>query len=95
MRSHGGWAEVRKHGLKGQSSIKNDERILRESDFVADVLFQSNEAFDRKYDLKHLGYYLDRVAAIGAELDLGISFIFCRHFGKQKREQSLSFYFFW
>ena len=41
MRSHGGWAEVRKHGLKGQSSIKSDERILRKSDFVADVLSQA------------------------------------------------------
>ena len=53
--------------MKGEGSIKSNERILGESDFVADVLFQSNEAFDRKYELKHLGYDLDRVAAIGAE----------------------------
>lgn len=70
IRSLGGWSEVRKHGLMGQGPIKSDERILGESDFVADVLSQANEAFDRKHKSKHLGYDLDRVAARGAELDL-------------------------
>ena len=59
IRSLGGWAEVRKHGLKGQEHIKGDERILGESDFVADILSQANEKFERKYELKRLGYDLD------------------------------------
>jgi len=44
------------YGLKGQEHIKNDERILWESDFVADVLFQANEKFEPKYELKRVGY---------------------------------------
>ena len=28
IRSLGGWAEVKKHGLRGQDHIKSDERIL-------------------------------------------------------------------
>jgi len=48
----GGWAEVRKHGLRGQEHIKSDERILGELDFVADVLSHANEKFERKDGLK-------------------------------------------
>jgi putative transposase len=68
IRSLGGWAEVRKYGLKGQEHIKSDERILGESDFVADILSQANEKFERNYELKPLGYDLDQVAARVAEI---------------------------
>jgi putative transposase len=50
IRSRGGWTAVRKYGLKGQEHIKSDERILGESDFAADILFQANEKFERKYE---------------------------------------------
>jgi len=95
IRSLGGWSEVRKHGLKGQGHIKSDERILGESDFVADVLSQANEAFDRKYELKHLGYDLDRVAARVAEIyNIGADDIFLK--GKQqKRVKPRSLFCFW
>ena len=52
----------------GQDHIKSDERILGESDFVANVLSEADEAFERKYELKSLGYDLDRVAARVAEI---------------------------
>ena len=68
IRSLGGWAEVRKYGLKGQEHIKSDERILGESDFVDDILSQADEKFEHKYELKRLGYDLDQVAARVAEI---------------------------
>lgn len=73
----GGWSEVRKYGLKGQGHIKSDERILGESDFVADVLSNANEKFDRKYELKRLGYDIDRIAARVAEIyEIGVDDIY-------------------
>jgi len=95
IRSLGGWTEVRKHGLKGQDHIKSDERILGESDFVADVLSQANEKFERKYELKRLGYDLGRIAARVAEI-YGIEGedIFLK--GKQqKRVKARSLFCFW
>ena len=68
IRSLGGWSEIKKHGLKGRDHIKSDERILGESDFVSSVLSKAEEAFDRKYELKSLGYDLERVAARVAEI---------------------------
>ena len=47
--------------LEGQDRLKGDERILGESDFVMDVLSQANEKFSRQYELKRLGYDLERV----------------------------------
>jgi len=83
IRSLGGWSDVRKRGLKGRGHIKSDERILGEPDFVADILSQANEAFDRKYELKHLGYNLDRVAARVAEIyEIDVDDIFLK--GKQQ-----------
>jgi len=95
IRSLGGWTEVRKYGLKGQDHIKSDERILGESDFVADVLSQANEKFERKYELKRLGYDLGRIAARVAEI-YGIEGedIFLK--GKQqKRVKARSLFCFW
>jgi REP element-mobilizing transposase RayT len=96
IRSLGGWSEVRRHGLKGQGQhIKSDERILGESDFVADVISQANEAFDRKYELKRLGYDMDRIAARVAEvLEIEKDDIFLG--GKQqKRVKARSLFCFW
>ena len=95
IRSLGGWAEVRKHGLKGQQHIKSDERILGESDFVADILSQANEKFERKYELKRLGYDLDQVAGRVAEIyGIEVGDIFLK--GKQqKRVKARSLFCFW
>ena len=61
IRSLGGWDEVNKMRLTGQHRIKSDQRILGESDFVSDVLSESEEQFSRKYRLKSLGYDFEKV----------------------------------
>ena len=48
--------------LAGQDRIKSDQRILGESDFVMDVLSESEEKLSRKYRLKSRGYNFERVA---------------------------------
>ena len=95
IRSLGGWAEVRKYGLKGQEHIKSDERILGESDFVDDILSQADEKFEHKYELKRLGYDLDQVAARVAEIyGIDRENIFLK--GKQqKRVKARSLLCFW
>ena len=61
IRSLGGWAEARKLG-KGERRLKGDERILGDTQFVLDVLKESEERFERKYELKARGYNLDVLA---------------------------------
>ena len=61
IRSLGGWDEVKKMRLRGQDRIKSDQRILGESEFVSDVLSESEREFARKYRLKNLGYDFERV----------------------------------
>jgi REP element-mobilizing transposase RayT len=61
VRSLGGWNEARRVRLKGQDRVKGDERILGDSDFVAKILSDAEERMDRHYQLKNLGYDLDRV----------------------------------
>jgi len=61
IRSLGGWDAVKKMRLTGQDRIKSDQRILGESDFVRDVLSESEEQFSRKYKLKSLGYTFEKV----------------------------------
>jgi putative transposase len=47
--------------LSGQNRIKSDQRILGESDFVSDVLSESEAQFSRKYRLKRMGYDFEKV----------------------------------
>jgi len=61
IRSLGGWDAVKKMRLTGQDRIKSDQRILGESDFVSDVLCESEGQFSRKYKLKSLGYDFEKV----------------------------------
>jgi putative transposase len=61
IRSLGGWAEARRLRLKGQDRVKGDERILGDGDFVMNILSEANERMDRRYELKSLGYDLDKV----------------------------------
>ena len=95
IRSLGGWSEVKKRGLKVRDHIKSDERILGESDFVADVISQANETFDRKYELKRMGYDLERIVEHVAEIcDIERDDIFIR--GKQqKRVRARSLFCYW
>lgn len=95
IRSLGGWSEVRKHGVKGRDHIKSDERILGEPDFVAKVLSEAEEAFERKYELKSLGYDLDRVATRVAEIyEMDSNDIYLK--GKQRiRVKARSLFCYW
>lgn len=61
IRSLGGWDEVKKIRLTGLDRIKSDQRILGESDFVNEVLSESEEKLTRKYELKSRGYSYKRV----------------------------------
>ena len=61
IRSLGGWDEVKRIRLSGQDRIKSDQRILGESEFVADILSESENQFSRKYRLKSLGYDFEKV----------------------------------
>jgi len=61
IRSMGGWDEVKKMRLTGQDRIKSDQRILGDSDFVLNVLAESEEKFERKYRLRSLGYDYERI----------------------------------
>jgi putative transposase len=67
IRSLGGWSEIARTNLKA-SHTKSDERILGESAFVSDILSQANEKYERKYELKRLGYDLNRVAMKVSEI---------------------------
>ena len=61
IRSLGGWDEVKKMKLEGRERIKSDQRILGESDFVNEVLSESEEQFSRRYRLKSRGYDFTRI----------------------------------
>ena len=61
IRSLGGWSEAGKVG-KREKRLKGDERILGDSQFVIDVLEESEERFERKYKLKARGYDLVALA---------------------------------
>jgi hypothetical protein len=85
IRSLGGWSEVKRFRLKGQSHIMSDERILGESEFVDSVLSQANERYERRYELKRRGYDLDRFAKRVAEIyGMGKDEIFSK--GQQQRK---------
>jgi hypothetical protein len=40
---------------------KRDERILGDGDFVMNVLSEANERMDRHYELRSLGYDIDKL----------------------------------
>ncbi|MBW1783153.1 MAG: transposase [Deltaproteobacteria bacterium] len=83
IRSLGGWDEIKKMRLAGQDRIKSDQRILGESDFVMDVLSESEETFSRKYQLKSRGFNFEKVAERVASLfDLEKDYIIAR--GRQR-----------
>ena len=83
IRSLGGWDEVKKVKLSGQERIKGDQRILGDSDFVMDVLSESEEAFSRRYRLKNRGFDFDKVVErVSSLFDLEKDYI--THRGRQR-----------
>jgi len=61
IRSLGGWAALKNQRLKGKDRLKGDERILGDSDFVTSILAEANEKLDHYYELKSLGYTIEKV----------------------------------
>jgi REP element-mobilizing transposase RayT len=94
IRSLGGWSEIARTNLKG-SHTKSDERILGESTFVSDILSQANEKYERKYELKRLGYDLNRVAVKVSEIyDIDVDDFLSK--GKQqKKVKARSLFCYW
>ncbi len=68
IRSLGGWAEVQTRRDTRRGTIKSDERILGDSDFVEEILAHANEGYTRQYDLKRRGYGLEQVVQKAADL---------------------------
>jgi REP element-mobilizing transposase RayT len=95
IRSLGGWDEIKKIRLSGQDRLKGDERILGDSDFVLEVLSQTNEKLNRKYELKGLGYNLENVEHKVAEI---FHITRAELYGKgrqKKRAEARSLLFYW
>ena len=95
IRSLGGWSELKKHQLKGNTRIKGDERILGDSNFVQEVLNLAEEKFNRKYELKLKGYDLKAVEKKVATLyQIKPAQIYAK--GKQKRRvEARSLFCYW
>ncbi len=75
--------------------VCQDERILGESDFVDEILSQASEKFERKYELKRLGYDLDRIAATVAEIfEIEIGDIFLK-VKQEKRVKAKNLFCYW
>ena len=68
VRSLGGWSVVKELRLNGQDRVKSDERILGDSEFVTALLAEANERLDRRYELKGLGYDLNKVGRRVSEI---------------------------
>jgi hypothetical protein len=68
VRSLGGWTEVERLRSGGQGSIKSDERILGDSDFVESILAQAGERFTRQCELRRRGYDFQTIAERVAEI---------------------------
>jgi hypothetical protein len=67
VRSFGGWEKI-KALRKKDMRLKGDERILGDTDFVLEVLEESEERLGRKYELEARGVTLDDVARRAAFL---------------------------
>jgi len=78
IRSLGGWSEIKEAFLMGVN-IKSDERILGDGDFVDSVLSETDEKFERCYEIRRRGYDLDKIAARAATIyAVEVSDIFSR-----------------
>ncbi|MGD9181339.1 MAG: transposase [Desulfobacterales bacterium] len=95
IRSLGGWSELKKHQLKGNTRIKGDERILGDSNFVQEILSLAEEQLNRKYELKSKGYDLKAVEKkVSTLYQIKPAQIYAR--GNQKlRVQARSLFCYW
>jgi putative transposase len=67
LRSVGGWKEL--HALRGLNmKFHNDERILGDSDFVADVLKDAEESLERKHQYQVDGFGFAELLQLVAEM---------------------------
>ena len=83
IQSLGGWTEIKKMRMAKRNRIKGDERILGESDFVDQILYEANEKYTRQYELKRLGYDFKKVAERACEIyQLDFEYIFSK--GRQQ-----------
>lgn len=95
IRSVGGWSEVKKLRQQGSDHVMSDERILGDSEFVESILSRADEKFERRYELKRLGYNLDRIVGRVAEL-YGMEPIEIKSRGKQQRKvEARSLFCYW
>ncbi len=68
IRSFGGWTEVKQLKRLGHEHVMSYERILGDSAFVENLLSQADERYERRYELKRLGYDADRIVKRVAEI---------------------------
>ena len=68
IRSLGGWDKVKRMRRSGRERIKSDQRILGQSDFVTEVLSESEKGFSRKYRLRSRGWDFEKVVERACEL---------------------------
>jgi len=61
IRSLGGWTAVKEMRIAGDERIKGDQRILGDSGFVLSILKEAEESFERRYEMKRLGYNLGKI----------------------------------
>jgi putative transposase len=66
VRSAGGWRALQSRS-RTAAHRKGDERILGDSDFVAEVLEKAREKMDQRYQLRSEGYTFDALVASVAE----------------------------
>jgi putative transposase len=95
IRSVGGWAEVKQLKRQGHQHVMSDERILGDSAFVENLLSQTDEQYERRYELKRQGYDADRLAIRVAEIyDMDPREVLSR--GKQQQKvRARSLFCFW
>jgi chromosomal replication initiation ATPase DnaA len=63
----------------------SDERILGDSDFVDSVISQSEEQYERRYELKRQGFDLERIAdRVAQVLEIEPDEVFSK--GRQNRK---------
>ncbi|MBN2318998.1 MAG: transposase, partial [Acidobacteria bacterium] len=68
IRSLGGWRAVKQKRFKKEERLKGDQRILGESDFVAQILEEAEEKYERSYELQSKGYDLEVISKRVCEL---------------------------
>jgi putative transposase len=61
IRSFGGWEAIKEKMLFRDERIKGDQRILGDSGFVIGVLKEAEEKFERRYEMRRLGYDLNKI----------------------------------